>query len=365
MAEDRSRVLIVDDNKVNRLLLSRIVELLGHRVSLAENGRIALEKLRTEPFDLLLLDIEMPELDGFAVLEQLKADPQLRELRIIVTSSVEGLDNIVRCINLGAEDYLHKPVNQVLLKARIGASLERKRLRDQQKAMVRRFATPEVAEDVLQSGFALGGKRIRASVLFSDIRAFTALVESQEPEETIDLLNTYYTLMFDAIGGHGGVVNLMIGDGLMALFGAPFPLDDCAGSAVAAALEMVELLEQFNNERSAMSKPAIRIGIGVATGEVVAGYAGTEQRATYTCVGDTVNLAARLEAHTKVARCGILIDNATRAALDSSVPTQGLGAVRFKGKSNDVEIFAVLAPGSSTDVSPDASVGRHSYGPEA
>src|SRR5215467_6398909 len=132
MPEDSSRVLIVDDNKVNRLLLSRSVELLGHRVSLAENGRIALERLRTEPFDLLLLDIEMPELDGFAVLEQLKADPQLREVPVIVTSSVEGLDNIVRCINLGAEDYLRKPVNQVLLKARIGASLEKKRLRDQQ-----------------------------------------------------------------------------------------------------------------------------------------------------------------------------------------------------------------------------------------
>jgi len=97
-----------------------------------------------------------------------------------------------------------------------------------------RFATSEVADDMLQSGFALGGKRIHASVLFSDIRGFTALVESQGPEETIDLLNTYYILMFDAIGGHGGVVNQMIGDGLMALFGAPLPLDDCAGSAVAA-----------------------------------------------------------------------------------------------------------------------------------
>src|SRR5712664_4579363 len=99
MNEDSSRLLIVDDNKVNRLLLSRSVELLGHRVMLVENGRIALERLRSEPFDLLLLDIEMPELDGFAVLEQLKADPRLREVRIIVTSSVEGLDNIVRCIN--------------------------------------------------------------------------------------------------------------------------------------------------------------------------------------------------------------------------------------------------------------------------
>jgi len=343
MAEHSSRVLIADDNKVNRLLLSRSVELLGHRIALAENGRVALERLRKEPFDLLLLDIEMPELDGFAVLEQLKADLKLRDVPVIVTSSIEGLDNIIRCIELGAEDYLPKPVNQVLLKARIGASLEKKRLRDQEKALVRRFATSEVAEDLLQSGFALGGKRIKASVLFSDIRGFTALVESQGPEETIDLLNTYYMLMFDAIGGHGGVVNQMIGDGLMALFGAPLPLDNCAGNAVAAALEMVELIQQFNLERSTARKPPIRIGIGVATGDVVAGYTGTQQRATYTCIGDTVNLAARLEAHTKVAGCGILIDDTTQRALNGSVPMQPLGEVPFKGKAAAVEIFAVMA----------------------
>jgi adenylate cyclase len=343
MAEHSARLLIVDDNKVNRLLLSRSVELLGHRIALAENGRVALERLRKEPFDLLLLDIEMPELDGFAVLEQLKADLKLRDVPVIVTSSIEGLDNIIRCIELGAEDYLPKPVNQVLLKARIGASLEKKRLRDQEKALVRRFATSEVAEDLLQSGFALGGKRIKASVLFSDIRGFTALVESQGPEETIDLLNTYYMLMFDAIGGHGGVVNQMIGDGLMALFGAPLPLDNCAGNAVAAALEMVELIQQFNLERSTARKPPIRIGIGVATGDVVAGYTGTQQRATYTCIGDTVNLAARLEAHTKVAGCGILIDDTTQRALNGSVPMQPLGEVPFKGKAAAVEIFAVMA----------------------
>src|SRR3984893_11735959 len=343
MAEHSSHVLIADDNKVNRLLLSRSDELLGHRVSLAENGRVALERLRSEPFDLLLLDIEMPELDGFAVLEQLKADPHLREVRIIVTSSGEELDNVVRCISLGAEDYLRKPVHQVLLKARIGASLEKKRLRDQQNAMVRRFVTSEVADAMLQSGFALGGKRIHASVLFSDIRGFTALVESQGPEETIDLLNTYYMLMFDAIGSHGGSVNQIMGDGLMALFGAPLPLDNCAGNAVAAALEMVELIEQFNLERSTARKPPIRIGIGVATGDVVAGYTGTQQRATYTCIGDTVNLAARLEAHTKVAGCDILIDDATQFALGGSVPMQPLGEVPFKGKAAAVEIFAVMA----------------------
>ena len=275
-----SRLLVVDDNKVNRLLLTRSLELQGHSVDSAENGRVALEMLRRGGFDLILLDMEMPEMDGFAVLEQMIGDLELRDLPVIVTSSLEGLDNIVRCIDLGAEDYLTKPVNPVLLKARIGASLEKKRLRDQQKELVRRFATPEVAQDLQTSGFALGGKRVRATVMFSDIRNFTPLVESQPPEETIDLLNSYYTLMFDAISGHGGIVSQIAGDGLMAIFGAPLPLPDHCQCSVEAALGMIELVS-CSVATGSQGKPPIRISIGIATGDMVARLHGTKERATY------------------------------------------------------------------------------------
>src|SRR6266545_1313087 len=336
-----ARLLVVDDNKVNRLLLTRSLELQGHSVASAENGRVALEMLHREGFDLVLLDMEMPEMDGFQVLERLVNDRQLRDLPVIVTSSLEGIANVVRCIELGAEDYLTKPVNPVLLKARIEASLEKKRLRDQQKELMRRFATPEVAQDLQDSGFSLGGKRVHASVMFSDIRGFTSLAESQPPEETIELLNTYYALMFDAISGHGGVVTLMIGDGLMSVFGAPMPLSDHGESAVRAAQEMVELIDLFNLERQAEEKPPIRIGIGIASGEMVAGYTGTNQRATYTCIGDTVNLAARLETHTKVAQRAILIDQATRAGLSEHITVEPLGPIPFKGKAAPVDVFSV------------------------
>ena len=335
------RLLVADDNKVNRLLLTRSLELQGHSVASAENGRVALEMLRGEGFDLLLLDMEMPEMDGFQVLEQLAGDRQLRDIPVIVTSSLEGVENVVRCIELGAEDYLSKPVNPGLLKARIGTSLEKKRLRDQQKELMRRFATPEVAQDLQTSGFSLGGKLVHASVMFSDIRGFTSLAESQPPEETIELLNTYYELMFDAISGHGGVVTLMMGDGLMSVFGAPVPLSDHGESAVRAAQEMVELVDLFNVERKAAGKPLIRIGIGIASGEMVAGYTGTNKRATYTCVGDIVNLAARLETHTKVAQRVILIDQATRSSLSERIAVEPLGPVPFKGKAAAVEVFAV------------------------
>jgi adenylate cyclase len=337
-----ARLLVADDNKVNRLLLQRSLQLQGHQVFLAENGRIALEMLAREPFDLLLLDIAMPEMDGFEVLERLAKDLRLRDLPVIVTSAVEGMDSVVRCIECGAEDYLPKPVNPVLLKARIGASLEKKRLRDQQKELVRRFATREVADDLDASGFALGGHRVQATVMFSDIRGFTTMAEAMPPEETIELLNTYYTLMFDAISGQGGVVNQMIGDGLMAIFGAPLALPDPCGSAVRAAQEMVEMVALFNQEPDRTGKPAIQIGVGIASGSVIAGYTGTEQRATYTCVGDTVNLAARLEAHTKSAGHSILIDGATRAVMGANgLGCSALGPVVFKGKTTAVEVFAL------------------------
>jgi class 3 adenylate cyclase len=335
---------VADDNKVNRLLLQRSLQLQGHQVALAENGRIALEMMAREPFDLLLLDIAMPEMDGFQVLEHLARDLRLRDLPVIVTSAVEGMDSVVRCIECGAEDYLTKPVNPVLLKARIGASLEKKRLRDQQRELVRRFATREVAEDLDASGFALGGRRVEATVMFSDIRGFTAMSELLPPEETIELLNTYYTLMFDAISGQGGVVNQMIGDGLMAIFGAPLALADPCGSAVRAAQEMLQMVELFNLEPDRVGKPPIAIGVGIASGSLIAGYTGTELRATYTCVGDTVNLAARLEAHTKLADRSILIDGATRAALDGTVGVDALGPVLFKGKAAAVEVFALGGP---------------------
>ena len=338
-----ARMLVVDDNKVNRLLMARNLEMQGHGVTLAENGRIALEKLKGEKIDLVLLDMEMPEMDGFQVLELMVKDLQLRDIPVLVTSSLEGVANVVRCIELGAEDYLTKPVNPVLLKARIGACLEKKSLRDRQKELVRRFATPEVADDLQQTEFALGGKRVEATVMFADIRGFTPIAEQLAPEETIELLNTYFTLMFDAIGSHGGIVSLIVGDGLMAIFGAPVPLPGRCEAAVRAALEMVETIALSNLERQASAKPEIRIGIGIASGPMVAGFVGTNQRATYTCIGDTVNIAARLETHTKIAQSPILIDDVTRAGLDESIPVRALGPVAVKGKTAEVVVFAVEA----------------------
>jgi class 3 adenylate cyclase len=335
------RLLVVDDNRVNRLLLGRALEQLGHRVTFAENGREALKALREAAIDLVLLDIEMPEMDGYQVLAALAADPHLRDVPVVMMSSVEEVDSVARCIEMGAEDYLFKPVNPVLLRARVGASLEKKRLRDQHRELVRKFATAEVAEELLTSGLTLGGKHVEASVMFSDIRAFTSITEALSPAATIELLNSYYTLMFDAIGGRGGIVNQMLGDGLMAIFGAPLPRPDHRDRAARAALDMLDLVDEFNREQARRGGVEIRIGIGIAAGPLIAGFTGTQERVTYTCVGDTVNLAAHLEAHTKVVGQPILIDEHMRAGLSDAIRVEDRGPAQFKSRARAVRVFSI------------------------
>ena len=334
-------ILLADDNRMNRLLLGRGLEQQGHTVVFAEHGREALDLLRQQRFDVLLLDVLMPELDGYGVLEELKGDLHLRDIPVIVTSALDELESVVRCVEMGAEDYLTKPINPVLLNARINASLEKKRLRDQQRELISKFATKEVADDLLTSGFALGGKHVDATAMFCDIRSFTSIAEAREPAETIELLNDYYLLMMDAIGGEGGIVNQMVGDGLMAIFGAPLPREDHRLRAVLAARQMVELIRLFNAEQAAQGKVEIQIGIGIASGQVIAGYTGTQHRATYTCVGNTVNIAARLEAQTKELGRPILIDENTRAGLDNGIVVEAQGELPLKGKRQPVKVYAV------------------------
>ena len=335
------RLLIIDDNKVMRLLLARGLEQQGHSIAMAQSGQRGLEMLRSESFDLVLLDIQMPDMDGFQVLEAITKDVSLRNIPVIMVSSLDEVDGVARCIEMGAEDYLFKPPNPILLRARIISSLEKKRLRDQQRELIKKFATSEVATDLETSGFSLGGKFVEATAMFSDIRAFTTIAESQTPEETIELLNTYYTLMFEAISDQGGVVNQMVGDGLMAIFGAPLVQSNHCERAVKAALDMIDMIQLLNVERLAQGKAEIRIGIGIASGQVIAGYTGTTHRATYTCVGDTVNLAARLESHTKVVGKPILIDGTTQSALSNAIKVEAEGPYQLKGKTVEVQVFSV------------------------
>lgn len=335
------KILIVDDEPFNVDYLEQELSDLDYATITAGNGQEALDKVRAESPDLVLLDIMMPVMDGFAVLSQMKADSTLRDIPVIVISAMSDLQSVVRGIERGAEDYLPKPFEPVLLQARISSSLERKRLRDEHRRLIRTFADREVAEQLMRDGFSLGGKHTVITSMFCDIRNFTTITEANDPADVIDLINQYYLIVIETVQANGGNVNQMQGDGLMSFFGAPVSYTDHAHRAVNSALQIRQKLDAFNAQQAGKGGLQIEIGIGIATGQVVAGYAGTESRATYLCVGDIVNLSARLESHTKVVKKPIVIDDSTRLQLADSIGVELLGEELFKGKTLPVRVFSV------------------------
>ncbi len=253
---------------------------------------------------------------------------------------MNDLESVVKGIQLGAEDYLPKPFEPTLLHARISASLEKKSPRDQQRKLLHTLASEAVAEPLMVDGFWLGGRKMDAGIMFVDIRSFTTLSEKNDAADIIELLNDYFAAIFEPISRHGGVVNQIIGDGLMVLFGVTKHNGSHQQDAVSAALDITETLKKFNEKQAANGKAEIKIGIGIASGVVVAGYARTHHRATYPCVGDTVNLAARIEAYTRETDKSILLDAETRAFLPESIQVTSLGDVIFKGKTIPVQVYS-------------------------
>lgn len=335
------KILIVDDEPFNVDYLEQELEELNYDILTASNGMEALDQVRRGQPDLILLDIMMPVMDGFAVLGELKADSLLRHIPVIVISAANDLESVVKGINLGAEDYLPKPFEPVLLRARISASLEKKRLRDEHRRLIRTFADKEVAEELMSKGFSLGGKYTRISSMFTDIRNFTTLTEANDPADVIDLINEYYLMVIDTVQSHGGNVNQLQGDGLMSFFGAPVFYSDHAQRAVNSALEIHRRITAFNSAQALKNGMQIEIGVGIATGQVVAGFAGTLSRATYLCVGDIVNLSARLESHTKVVKKPIVIDENTCKEINDTIEVEPLGEEIFKGKTVPVQVYSV------------------------
>lgn len=299
-ASSAARVLVADDNRVNRLLLCRSLELMGHQVRSVENGRQALELLRREPFELLLLDLAMPELDGFGLLQARADDPALREVAVIVTSALGGVAPVARCIELGADDFLHKPVDPWLLKARVDSSLASKQHRDQQREAMRRLTPAGPAEPRLLPD---------ACVLVARLHGLAP--QMHRPQETMELLSSWSTLMFDAIDGRGGEVLQFCGDGLMALFGG-------SEQAVQAAHEMADLGALFNEERQSRAQPPVGFGIGIARGELLVGAAVTHRRTACACVGSPALEAERLSAECSVRGQRLLMDAGTQAGLAAS-----------------------------------------------
>ena len=353
------KVLVVDDSRTLRLILAQQLGALGiHHITEATDGLKALELVKSTDFDLMLLDMEMPELDGLGVLEILRSDPALQAPAVIVISGASALERAYKCIEMGAEDYLPKPFNPVLLKARIFSSFEKKRLRDlererllaldqkTQRLEFEQLKTEKLMLNILPRPIAERLKRgeqhisahyPEASILFSDLIGFTDMSARISATELVKLLNDLFT-RFDTRAEILGLEKIKtIGDAYMAAAGLPIPRSDHAQMCAEMALGMFEDLAAFNKEHGR----ELNMRIGINSGSVVAGVIG-HTKFSYDLWGTTVNVASRMESTAQPGR--VQVAPATCAALDGKFPMEPAGEVLCKGLGPIRTHFLVQRP---------------------
>ena len=363
----RSTILVVDDNADNRDMLARRLRRQGYEVVTAVGGRSALEILGRTPVDLVLLDVMMPDLDGYAVLEQMKRDAGLRDIPVLMISALDELDSVARCIQLGAEDYLGKPFEPILLQARIGACLEKKRLHDQETrhrrelaewnetlerrvaeqiaqlerlGRLKRFFSPQLAELIVAGGAEdpLKTHRREVTVVFLDLRGFTAFAETAEPEEVMDVLREYHAEMGQLILAHDGTLERFTGDGMMVFFNDPVEIANPAEHAIRMAVAMRDVVGHLA-ERWRKRGWDLALGVGIAQGYATIGAIGFEGRLDYGAIGTVTNLAARLCGEAAAGQ--ILISGRVAAATEHLIDADDVGALSLKGLARPVPVWNV------------------------
>jgi class 3 adenylate cyclase/ActR/RegA family two-component response regulator len=329
-----SRILVVDDNEANRDLLSRRLMREGYRVTAAENGAAALALTAAEDFDLVLLDLMMPGMSGFEVLCRLKADAGTRHVPVIMISALDEFDSTVRCIEAGAEDYLPKPFNPVLLRARIGASVEKKRLLDElrgekerSEALLLNILPRTIVERLRQGETVIADHIPEATILFSDLVDFTSLAARCSAEETVALLADIFCRFDDLAARHGLEKIKTTGDGYMLAGGLPEARADHAMAVAEMALAMLDAVETAGG----IVGERLQLRIGLNTGALIAGVLGTH-KFVYDVWGDTVNTAKRMESYGLPGH--VHVSAATRQALGDAFRFEPRGALDVKGKGS-------------------------------
>jgi class 3 adenylate cyclase len=340
---NRSQPLIlgVDDEPANRALLRKLLGHHGYDMVEAADGASALAAAEEHDPDLICLDVMMPGIDGIEVCQRLRQQPKNAGLPILLLTALDRPEDRARGLEAGANDFLSKPFDDIELTARIRSLLRTKALQDRLADLLGQYVSESVAAEALRDPFSvsLGGDRRYATTLFADVRGYTALVAEQPPEVTLDLLNRYLTTVSDAVEMEGGTVADLLGDGIFAFFGAPVVHADDPARAVRSALAMQSAVGQL--EIPAMPGVRLQTGIGITTGEVIAGNVGSVRRMHYAVVGDPVNVASRLQAAAGPGQ--ILIDERTQSAVKDLVSVQDLGSLRLEGKGGWVQAYNVLA----------------------
>jgi adenylate cyclase len=338
MATDLPGILIVDDNEDNRYTLQLMLESDGHeRIASAAGGNEAIALIEKEKFSLVLLDLMMPDLNGDEVLKVIKSDPDKRDIPVVMISADTDADKVSQCIELGADDYLAKPFNPAILRARIGAALRRHSLRALENEYLGKIENEKRhSEDLLRNILPAGiVTRLRngesniadhfddATVIFADVVGFGKITARMKAYEIVACLNQLFS-EFDRLAEDVGVEKIKtIGDNYMAVSGVPTPRSNHARMAAKFALDTIAATGRL---RSRLPVP-FTIRVGLHSGPVMAGVIGT-RRFAYDVWGDTVNIAARMEAASEPNR--VLVSTATVKALGNEYSFDGPHKIESK-----------------------------------
>lgn len=345
---EAGRLLIADDDAENREILRRLLEPRGFHLTFAENGIETISKMEGGDFDAVLLDIRMPEMDGFAVLSRLRETGQLRHTPVIVVTGLQEEQDAVRCIEHGAEDFLSRPIRPALLMARLSASLEKKRLRE--KVFEQHF-TPELARELARNPdpMKMQARHAEVTVMFCDIRGFSAVSERLGPATTIDWLGGVMGEFSSIVIDLGGVLVDYTGDELLAMWGAPNEQPDHAELACRAALEIRRSLPALNEKWRDIVGAETEVGIGINSGGALVGNVGTHRKFKYGPLGTSVNLASRVQGATKYFKISLLITGETAARLPECYPTRRLCRARVHHIKGPVSLHELEVPGTHED----------------
>ncbi|HUM17559.1 MAG TPA: adenylate/guanylate cyclase domain-containing protein [Candidatus Nitrosotalea sp.] len=349
------RILVVDDTPANIQTVAAILKGQGYQLSVATNGKQALDVIEKIRPDLILLDVMMPELDGFETCQRIKSTVAWRDIPIIFLTAKTDTADLVKGFEMGAVDYVGKPFNAHELLARVNTHLTVDQLRRSLAAknaelaraheLVRhafgRYVSEEVAESLLRTPEALklGGEERETTILMSDLRGFTAMAGRMPPSEVIEILNLYLETMVEVIGRYEGTIDEIIGDAILVIFGAPVASDDHAARAVACGLAMQLAMAEVNERLAAQKGVQLEMGIGIHTGRVIVGNIGSLRRTKYAAVGSNVNLAGRVESFTTGGQ--VLITEDTRTKIEMPLRIDGEFQVEPKGAARSLLLFEI------------------------